>query len=63
MAKHHSSAAAFVYYVVTSARLVAATMWQAVRFTIGVGRAADVSSRVRRQMEFVRLSEGRRGGL
>jgi GT2 family glycosyltransferase len=62
IAKHYSSLAALLYYVAMSARLTGATIQQAVRFAIGMASAGDLSDRVRRQMQFVLLASGRRGG-
>jgi GT2 family glycosyltransferase len=62
IAKHHSALAAVLYYLAMSARLTAATARQAARFVIGVATARDLADRARRQLQFVLLAPGRRGG-
>jgi GT2 family glycosyltransferase len=62
IAKHHSIAAGLLYYAAMSARLTGATVTQALRLLVGRARVADVVSRLDRQMQFMLLSPGRRGG-
>jgi GT2 family glycosyltransferase len=60
--KHHSRFAGAVFYLAMSARLAGATASQLARFVTGRASAPDVGVRWRRQMQFLLLSPGSRGG-
>jgi GT2 family glycosyltransferase len=62
IAKHQSVLVAVLYYVAMSARLTGATAAQGIRWLVGRASAGDVSERFRRQMRFLLLSPGRKGG-
>ena len=62
IAKNHSTLAAVVYYAAMGARLTLATVAQGARWLLGRASPADVVERFRRQMQFLLLSPGRRGG-
>ena len=62
IAKHRSKLAAVLYYVAMSARLAGATAVQLIRFATGRAGAPEVGNRWRRQMQFLLLSPGSRGG-
>ena len=59
--KNHSSATAWLYYLVLSLRLTMATAWQAMRFVVGRASRETVAERLDRQRQFIMLSPGRRG--
>lgn len=60
--KHHSKFAGLAYYLAMSARLAGATAGQVLRFATGRASAPEVATRWRRQMQFLLLSPGSRGG-
>jgi GT2 family glycosyltransferase len=59
--KHHSGAAAALFYGVMVARLAAATSWQMVKWTIGAAPFSHVRERWQRQIDFALLRSGRHG--
>lgn len=61
LAKNHSTGAAIGFYLALSARLAGATTWQLLRLLAGRGSVAELRTRVRRQLGFVRLAATRTG--
>jgi hypothetical protein len=62
IAKHHSVVAAVLYYLAMSARLTGATAVQGIRWLVGRASPGDVAGRFWRQVQFLLLSPGRKGG-
>jgi GT2 family glycosyltransferase len=60
--KHHAAAVAAMYYVAVGAMLCGATLRQSLRWATGRGSAAALRERFSRQMQFLRLRSGARGG-